>query len=288
MPHPADPGPVDIILDVPLRFEVADGTVVHSPMVEAAIGGVPTLLILDTGSTDHVLTRDVLDRVGVAMTPADDGADHAGAPVRSWAVGDLAVRISDQAFALRDVVAIDPPAAFTGWGVGGFLSPQHLHPSARVLMDLARDRLLIVADADTVMVDAWIAARLPSLRPLALEGDPDEMTVAVAAAIEPFGTVSTMLNTGGRGTEFSSAVVPGLATGDARRGSSGISGAGVTGEGVGPRTLLVGDARLPVTNLIVRDEMDDPPGIVGMDVLRGTALAFSSDPARGVTWFVPR
>ena len=40
--------------------------------------------------------------------------------------------------------------------------------------------------------------------------------------------------------------------------------------------------------LVVRDEMEDPPGLIGMDVLRGTALICSEDVERGVVWLVPR
>ena len=51
--------------------------------------------------------------------------------------------------------------------------------------------------------------------------------------------------------------------------------------------LLVGDARIPLTRLVVRDEMDGPPGLVGQDVLRGTALICSADIHRGVVWLIP-
>ena len=278
----------DVVLDVPVVFDVADGTTVHSPMVDAVVGGIPTRLILDTGATDHVLTRGLLERVGTVMRPAEAGTDHAGAPVESWAVGDLEIDIGGRAFRLHDVAAIEAPAAFAGWGVGGFLSPQHLDPGARALLDLADARLVLVTDTAPEAVDGWLAGRVPALWPVPLARVPSESTVAVPASIEPFATVPTMLNTGGRGTEFASEVVPGLAAADLRHGSSGISGAPVMGADVGPRTLVVGDVRVPVARLIVRGEMDGPPGIVGMDVLRGTALAFSMDPGRGVTWFVPR
>jgi hypothetical protein len=278
----------DVVLDVTVAFDVADGTTVHSPMIDAVVGGIPTRLILDTGATDHVLTRDLLERVGAAMEPAEAGTDHAGAMVDSWRVGDLEVHIGGRSFRLHDVVAIDAPTAFAGWDVGGFLSPQHLDPGARVFLDLANDRLVLVTDSDPAVVDASLGDRVPSLRPVNLPGVPHESTVAVPASIEPFATVPTMLNTGGRGTEFASDVLPGLSAADARRGSSGISGAPVMGVDVGPRTLVIGDVRVPLARLMVRPEMEGMPGIVGMDVLRGTALAFSTDPGRGVTWFVPR
>ena len=120
----------------------------HSPMIHATVGGIGTRLILDTGSTDHVLTKELIDRVGMDTEPAEDGTDHAGAAVPSWSIGALEVRIAEQPFALRDVVAIAGPPPFAAWGVGGFLSPQHLHPTARVLIDLLNDRLVVVESSE--------------------------------------------------------------------------------------------------------------------------------------------
>src|SRR6187549_2533159 len=131
------------ILDVPVVFDVEGGALVHSPMIHARVGGELTRLILDTGSTDHVLTKPLIDRAGAPTTAAEDGTDHAGASVASWSVGDLAIDVAGVGFDLHDVVAIAPPGPFEAWGIGGFLSPQHLHPTARVLIDLVGDRLVV-------------------------------------------------------------------------------------------------------------------------------------------------
>jgi hypothetical protein len=277
---------IHVLVDVPIAFDTEDGTTVHSPMIQATVGGVATRLILDTGSTDHVLTKELIDRVGVGGEPAEDGTDHAGAAVPSWSVGALEVRIGPQPFALRDVVAIAGPPPFAGWGVGGFLSPQHLHPSARVLIDLRNDRLVVV-ESSGADPDAWLIARVPSLRPITLDRVPGEATVAVPAAIEPFATVPTMLNTGGRQTEFASVTMPGLHGTRDVSGGTGVGGGRVVGSDVGERVLLVGDVRIGLRRLVVRDEMESPPGLVGMDVLRGTALICSADLRRGVVWLVP-
>ena len=270
----------DVIVDVPIAFDVEGGTRVHSPMVHAAVGGVPTRLILDTGSTDHVLTKELIDRVGAPTQRAEDGTDHAGAAVPSWSVGDLAIDIGTRTFDLHEVVAIAAPGPFEAWGVGGFLSPQHLHPTARVLLDLAGDRLVVMdpAGRDRQAVDAALAARVPALRPVEVHRDPAFVTVVIAAAIEPYAPVATMLNSGGRGTEFARRVMPDVA-GPARDDpGKGVSGAAVDAVEAGARIVTVGPARIPVGRLFVRDEMDEPPGLIGMNVLRGTALIFGADP----------
>jgi hypothetical protein len=187
------------------------------------------------------------------------------------------------------VVAIAAPGPFEAWGVGGFLSPQHLHPTARVLLDLVGDRLVVVdpAGGDRQAVDAALAARVPALRPIELDREPAFITVVVSAAVEPFAPVPTMLNSGGRGTEFARRAMPDV-EGPARHDpGSGVSGAAVKAKEAGPRSITVGPARIPVDRLFVRDEMDDPPGLIGMDILRGTGLIFGADPSAPVTWLVP-
>ena len=95
-----------------------------------------------------------------------------------------------------------------------------------------------------------------------------------------------MLNTGGRRTEFDETVVPGLATGDPERLGGGVSGTDVVGLPAGDQVLVVAGAQVPVPGLAVRRGMGYPPGLVGMDVLRGTVLALDADPAGFVTWQV--
>ena len=277
------------IVDVPIVFDVLGGTIVHSPMVHATLGGVAARLILDTGSTDHVLTKELIDEVGLPTEPGEAGTDHAGAEVPSWSVGEAAVEIGGVSFDLHGIVAITGPPPFVGWGVGGFLSPQHLHPTAWVIIDLAGDRLVLL-DGPATALDDWLDATYAGFHRLTLPRVPAATTIDVNAAIEPHAPVATMLNTGGKGTEFSTAVVPPLPETAEEQGGSGLSGAGVMGRRVGPRTLLVGGtdgARIEVGDLVVRDGMGDPPGLVGEDVLRGTILVCAADIERDVRWLLP-
>ncbi len=274
------------LLDVPIRFDVGD-TVTHAPMVDVVVAGQPTRLILDTGSTDHVLTIELVGAAGMPHEPGEPGTDHAGASVDSWFVGDAGAEIDGVRFALHDVVAIAGPAPFAGWGVGGFLSPQHLHPTALAVIDLVADRLMLVDGGDDDAVEGWLRARAPDLRVLRLDRDPAEATPVIAAAIEPFAAVPTMLNTGGRGTEVAIAAVPGLAGVAQGEAGKGVGGAPVLGTVTEEHVLRVGDVRLPVARLLVRDEIDTMLGLVGMDVLRGTVLGVGADRARPVWWLVP-
>jgi hypothetical protein len=271
---------VTTLLDVPIRFDVGE-TVTHAPMIDVVVNGTPTRLILDTGSTDHVLTIELGRAAGLPHEPGEPGTDHAGASVDSWFVGDVAVEIDGVGFGLHDAVAITGPAPFAGWGVGGFLSPQHIHPTAQVVIDLVADRLVLVAGDDAAL-DDWLRTRSGGMVALELERDPAEPTPVVQAAIEPFEPVATMLNTGGRGTEFAVAAVPGLVGAAEAEPGKGVGGSPVVGTVVADRTLVIGDERFAVPRLLIRDTIDTMQGLVGMDVLRGTILVVASDRSRPV------
>lgn len=269
------------LLDVPITFDTGEGPT-HAPMVYVAIHGTPTKLILDTGSTDHILTIELASRLGLPTEPGEAGTDSTGASVPSWALGEVPVQIADQSFDMHGVVAITAPAPFSGWGIGGFLSPQHLHPSAWAVLDLADDRFVLL-DGDETDVTAWLTARHSSFRLLHLEREAGDGTILVRAAIEPFAAVATMLDSGGKRTTFSASAVPGAGSRTRTSSGRGVGGTEAFGAEVRDQTLLVGDARLPLATLLLGDEIDGS-GLVGMDVLRGTVLTVSGDPHRPVIW----
>ncbi|HSL26240.1 MAG TPA: hypothetical protein VLA54_08160, partial [Acidimicrobiia bacterium] len=106
------------------------------------------------------------------------------------------------------------------------------------------------------------------------------------AAIEPFDPVVTMLDTGGKRTEFAEAAVPALLGGTAVESGRGVGGATAISSEVNDQVLRVGSATLPVPSLLVRKEIGTAQGLVGMDLLRGTVLVVSADPSRPVLWLL--
>jgi hypothetical protein len=278
-------GPPRVLLDAPITFRV-DDELTHAPMVQATIRGLETKLILDTGSTDHILTTELAGRIGLEAKPGEAGTDSIGASVPSWTLGDVPVQVAGQELVLRKVIAIAGPKPFERWGVGGFVSPQHMHPTAWVVLDFAAERLIVVDGSETD-VTAWLGQRTPSLELVQLARDAGDTTILVQAAIHPFDAVVTMLDSGGKGTEAATSVVPGLSGGPPRSTGKGVSGGEAYGSVVADQTLLVGERRVAIPQLIVRDEMPGRGGLVGMDVLRGTVLTVSADPARSVIWQVP-
>lgn len=273
-----------VLLEVPITFDVGV-QVTHAPMVEVEVGGVTTKLIVDTGSTDHVLTMELAERAGLEASPGEPGTDSVGASVPSWTLGEVPVRIGELDIRLRDVVAIAGPEPFEGWGIGGFLSPQHVHPNAWVAIDLVTATLSFLG-GEGADVAGWVAERFPNFHAVSLERQTGDTTVLVRAAIEPFDPVVTMLDTGGKRTEFAEGAVPTLRGGEATASGRGVGGGAAIGFEMPDQVLRVADARLPVPSLLVRKEIGVAEGLVGMDVLRGTVLVVSADLGRPVTWLV--
>jgi hypothetical protein len=279
--------PLAELMRLPITFRAADGSTVHAPLIAARVAGVDTLLVVDTGSDVHLLTTETAERAGLPLEEGEEGTDHAGTTLPGWSAGAVTMNAGGMELTLRDVVVIPAPAPFPGRGIGGILSPQHLDVRSRVVIDLVRDELTLVRGAADE-VAAWLADRSPELATVSLERDRKTPTPVVGAAVKPFAETAAMLNTGGRSTEFDETVVPGLAAGDTERLGGGVSGADVVGAIAGDQVLVVGGMEIPVAKLAVRREMGYPPGLVGMNVLRGTVLALDADPAGLVTWQLSR
>lgn len=273
-----------ILLEAPITFDVPGGST-HAPMVRATVDGLETMLILDTGSTDHILTTELTQRLGLALEPGEPGTDSAGASVASWTVATAEVRIIDRVFGFRGLVVIDPPVPFPGLGIGGLLSPQHLDPSAYAVLDMVGNRLTLVAGSEEL--DPWLADRHPGLRMLTLEPVAGDGTVLVRTAIDPHPPVVTMLDTGAKATTWAADAVPGLATGARQTTGRGVGGTESFGSAADDQVLIAGGARISLPRLLVGDAHGDALGLVGMDLLRRTVLVVSADPSRDVIWLVP-
>ena len=263
----------------PITFTGTDGAGVHAPLIAAAISGVATRFVLDTGSDTHLLTRELADRTGLDLAEGEEGVDHAGNRMASWSAGTVPMRLAETDLELRDTVVIPAPAPFVASGISGIVSPQRLHPDAWTVIDLV--------DGDVASIAAWTSERHPELTLLALDQADDAGVVVIRAAIRPFAEMPVLVNTGGRHTEFDAVAVPALVASASERIGGGVSGADVVGGFVTDQTLIVGGVELAVPRLAVRDGMHPPHGMVGMDVLPGSVVICAADRSRPVLWQVP-
>ena len=275
-------GGMKILAQVPLIYDVASGGTTHSPLAYVSVGGLsPARFVLDTGSDVHLLNEDLADELALDKQPGEEGTDHSGATMPSWSVGDVPATLGDADLVLRDVIAIPAPPPFPGFGIRGILSPQHLHPTATAVMDMATNELLLIEASDDDL-RSLLRDRLPGMTVHQLARDADSGAVVVRAGIEGYPEVRAVLDTGGKETEFAVSAVPGLIARQMQRLGAGVSGGGYEGGFVGPQTLIVGDARLSVPDLAIREQIHDVDAILSMDALRGTVIAAGADLSRPV------
>jgi hypothetical protein len=290
MVHSSNENPVTegfrVIFDAPITFDAGGGPQ-HAPLVSVDFGEARAHLVLDTGATDHLLTLDLVRLLALKTKETRPGTDHAGASVPTWAVGTLPIQIGGHRIELTDVVAIGTPSAFRAHKINGVLSPQHLHPTGHVILDLVQKRLTLAA-GETSEIRRWVAARVPNYVALSMARASNERIILVRAAVKPYADAPTLLNTGGQETEFAKAAVPGAAGTTSPSRGRGVGGAQVDGFTVPDQTLQIAGVALRIPTLLVREAMGKPgyAGDVGMDLLRDTVLVVGQDPLRPVLWFV--
>jgi hypothetical protein len=285
-----DPNAARIVLRAPIRFDAQDGTPIHAPLVLATIGAVQTWLVLDTGADVHLVTREVAEAAGLALSSLETGTDHAGAQIDSWLAGDVPLRLDDAQpgptpLMLRDVVVIPAPAAFLERGIGGGLSPQRLHESAYAVIDEIAEELLLVDGPPEAVRDLLLGRREAPPVLLLSRRETDDVPI-VEASVEPHRAVPFLVNTGGRHTELGPAAAPGLRGGALERIGGGVSGSDVMGAAGGAQVLRLGDRRVALPSVMLRPGLDDPPAMLGQDVLRGTVVAVAPARSRPVLWQV--
>lgn len=125
----APPFPGDVAFESEQRAEMRWGTPQLSadPLIDVRIGETVSPFVLDTGMSELVLTRVLLERTFEPGSIADNR--------------ELQYRIGeDIQYASRLVVIDAPPLEQEGWG--GLVSPQRLTDDAVVVMDFVRMRLV--------------------------------------------------------------------------------------------------------------------------------------------------
>ena len=283
-----------VFLETALLFTVPDGDgtrAIHTPLVQARIGDTTTLLIIDSGATEPVFTAALARAIGAKLQPAEPGTDHAGQSVPSWSMTENAIlNLGGRALTLDSPVVIEGPAPFERWGIGGFLSPQALHPTATVVIDL-RSNLLSLVEGALEDISREVSARHADLSGLSLprvdvEGDALRLVI-VEAALKPSAAVRLMLNTGGNEAEIAPYAMSGPLDGPEGVRGRGLSGAPVMGLTRSDQRLTIGGASIALPEVTVREQSAAYDAQLGMAALRDTVLVVSPRRDLPVGWWIP-
>jgi len=260
----------------------ADNGRFRQPLVPATIAGQETRLVVDTGATETLVTRDLLARARIAVVPVEPGRDHAGADVLTWTtVDDIVLEIAGHGFDLGRVSVIESPKAFAQIGIGGILAPQCLDAEAVLDLDLRAGRISLSRGRMSP-----VARARDGLFPLALtaqriaEDDDLENLTLIEGSFEDSGSILLMLNTGAWEAELNAADYP-----EGRARGRGLSGAAITGHAQRGRFSIDG-AVLPESDVILRPQVGGIGGQIGMQHLGLTRLELHRA-SRALRWWVP-
>ena len=256
-------------------------TQVHSPIVDATIQGVPARLIVDTGSSDTLLTATFAEELGVTLAPEEPGTDHSGASVETFRSNEpVALEIAGMEVALQQVLIIDGPEVFDQWGIAGVVSPQALRQDLSLVVDLRAQRLEWSSEPPEVLLESSRRAH-PELQYVSAPrhigtGDGERLPVIEAAA-PPAGRLSMVLNTGTPRCEFEPGKVPHLSGGEEVDQGAGVSGQKVRGFDHEGQALVIAEHRIDLGLVRVREQGEHFEGQVGMDVLRGSIFIIPAE-----------
>ncbi|XXY45622.1 retropepsin-like aspartic protease [Sorangium sp. So ce269] len=115
-----------------------------SPLIDAVVGGQPTVLIVDTGASHHVLARWLADELALPLSTAGDVAvDHAGRPLAVSRLENAVLALSGWGRVEVPALLVVPmPDVLQRIGIGGVVSPQELaRPGRAVVLDLREGRM---------------------------------------------------------------------------------------------------------------------------------------------------
>ncbi len=137
----------------PIYFETLAGRPFPYPLVHVTIAGKPSVMILDSGSTDIVLSRSVVNRLGLTVSSNHGkGTDAAGrgVSVAELSVPDIAIAGWGQLTHVR-VLVTPLPKAFDTLGIAGVLSPQRLaEPGDSTVVDFSSNQVTVLPDAQAL------------------------------------------------------------------------------------------------------------------------------------------
>ncbi len=271
------------------------------PFVELEVAGVRTHALVDTGASDHVIARALVDEAGLpTVSLRAQGVDHgAGAmPLRGLAhtavtipgFGPLEPALSTSREGLAFAVASVHPR-FHELGLGAFLSPQRLVTASHaIVVDLVHGELLEVPLPQ-------LRATLEATGPLSLftgnattcshGSGPHAGTTWMADALVEGRSARLLVDTGAAfGDLFrDSPIGRALVTREGSTATMVTAGQSLETARVEDLTVRVGEVQRSRLRWNLVDSQGKPvcpyDGVLGIDVLRHCAIAFDGRTVAG-------
>jgi hypothetical protein len=261
------------------------------PIVHGSVGGVPTLILVDTGANAHIISGALARKAQLTTKSfGDTGVDHAGRSIDTRRATHPHVHV-DNWGDLPDepVLVTDVPDAVTRLGIGAFLSPQQLaSDDASIVLDFQKSEMRQMRRGETLETTSGNALALDPPRACLDQDSPLQgLAFVVRAQIDGHDT-ELLVDTGAHHSDL----LIGSKTGAALVAQSEPSGESVYAASgkVTPRTVK--NAQMRVGALEITRDIDLIPGkqddfcprdgVLAMDVLKKCVLVLDRHTVSGL------
>ncbi|WP_438007955.1 retropepsin-like aspartic protease [Sorangium sp. So ce321] len=264
-----------------------------SPLIDAVVAGQPTVLLVDTGASHHVLARWLADELALPLSTAGDVAvDHAGRPLAVSRLENAMLALSGWGrVEVPTLLVVPMPDVLQRIGIGGVVAPQELaRPGRAVVLDLREGRM---TEAPRDEAARALRARFGEAAVVELGrcGGPNQGSELTAGASVEGIPVTLKLDSGASQSSLFAVSPAGKrlsrrATGD--RSAYAASGRHTVPVLSGARLRMAGFDAAADIDLLPGERRATCPsdGFAGMDVLRTCVLVLAED--GGVAACAPR
>jgi len=265
-----------IVLQVPLEADAA----MANPRVQVKVNEVSTSMVVDTGSSHHVLTT----RLASLLRLQSRGAEDSGP-----AVGPLSLELGGASMTLASAIVLPLPFDEEGWG--GILSPQSLLTSDTKVIDF-RNQMLYAVRGTPPTVDDWLSRRYGSMRRTKLvRTGMDFNAILIAGGRCGSRPVVLDVDSGASRSRLPRSQLTGVPL---RPGGKLIDAQGVVSlsEIADGQSICLGDLRFDGIDVVAVSDPGSGPnathsisGTIGMDILRHLVVIIPSASTRELTVF---
>ncbi|MGK3989930.1 retropepsin-like aspartic protease [Sorangium sp. So ce136] len=264
-----------------------------SPLIDAVVAGQPTVLIVDTGASHHVLARWLADELALPLSTAGDVAvDHAGRPLAVSRLENAVLALSGWGrVEVPTLLVVPMPDVLQRIGIGGVVAPQELaRPGRAVVLDLGEGRM---TEAPRDEAARALRARFGETAVVELGrcGGPNQGSELTARASVEGIPVTLKIDSGASQSSLFAVSPAGKRL--SRRATGDRSAYAASGRHTVP---VLSGARLRIAGLDAAADIDLLPGerratcpsdgFAGMDVLRTCVLVLAED--GGIAACAPR
>ncbi|WP_437623669.1 retropepsin-like aspartic protease [Sorangium sp. So ce1151] len=264
-----------------------------SPLIDAVVAGQPTVLLVDTGASHHVLARWLADELALPLSTAGDVAvDHAGRPLAVSRLENAMLALSGWGrVEVPTLLVVPMPDVLQRIGIGGVVAPQELaRPGRAVVLDLREGRM---TEAPRDAAARALRARFGEAAVVELGrcGGPNQGSELTARASVEGIPVTLKIDSGASQSSLFAVSPAGKRL--SRRATSDRSAYAASGRHTVP---VLSGARLRMAGFDAAADIDLLPGerraacpsdgFAGMDVLRTCVLVLAED--GGVAACAPR